>query len=144
MRQQRPLKMDAYGITFDEYKELYHFCQQYETKKRRLADMLTIRGSSPEIVTLSDKSGCVMPHGKGGTSDLVMDTVVRREGLFRDIRMIEQAAIEADPELYQHIIKAVTTRDSMARLSPPCGDRQFRAARRRFFYILWQKKIGVS
>lgn len=137
---QRPLKMDLYGITFDEYKELYHFCQQYNDKKQRLADMLTVRSSCPKVEIAPDGSSCVMPHGKGQTSDPVMDMVIRRERLFQDVKMIEQAAIKADGELYQYILRSVTTKDSMAVIDPPCGKDQFLAARRRFFFALWQAR----
>ena len=87
---QRPLKMDAYGISYDEYKELYHFCQQYNDKRRKLADMITVRGSSPRVEVAHDGSACVMPHGKGSTSDPVLDMVIRRDALLRRLQLRPQ------------------------------------------------------
>ncbi len=127
----RPLKMDDWGISFDAYKELYHFCQQYSEKKREAADLLN---------PFAQSDG--MPHGKGGVSDPVSRAAIRREQLLRDVAMIEQAAIGADAQLYSYILRAVTTKDGMRSISPPCGERQFRAARRRFFHLLWQMKNG--
>lgn len=46
---QRPMKMDAWGISFDAYKELYHFCQQYGEKKRRADEFLTLPGSALRV-----------------------------------------------------------------------------------------------
>ena len=33
----RPIKLDSWGITWEEYKELQYFCLQYEQKKRENA-----------------------------------------------------------------------------------------------------------
>lgn len=123
--------MDDWGISFDAYKELYHFCQQYGEKRRAAADLLKPSAQS---------GGDGMPHGKGGVSDPVSRAAIRREQLLGDVKMIEQAAIAADAELYPYILHAVTTKDGMRSIRPPCGERQFRAARRRFFYLLWQMK----
>jgi hypothetical protein len=30
----RPIKLDEWGISWEEYKELTYFCLQYEQKKR--------------------------------------------------------------------------------------------------------------
>jgi hypothetical protein len=129
----RPLKMDDWGISFDAYKELYHFCQQYNDKKREAESLL---------MQSTQSGGEGLPHGKGGVSDPVSRAAIRREVLLRDVAMIEQAAIGADAQLYPYILRAVTTKDGMRSISPPCGERQFRAARRRFFYLLWQMKNG--
>lgn len=139
---QRPLKMDDWGISFDAYKELYHFCQQYREKKQEAEDLLTPPPGWQEVAALPDESGCILPRGQGGVSDPVSRAAIRREQLLRDVAMIEQAAIGADPTLYSYILRAVTTKDGMRTIRPPCGDRQFRAARRRFFYLLWQMKNG--
>ncbi len=127
------MKMDDWGISFDAYKELYHFCQQYGEKKREAADLLNPSAQS---------GGDGMPHGQSGVSDPVSRAAIRREQLLRDVAMIEQAAIGADAQLYGYILRAVTTKDGMRSINPPCGERQFRAARRRFFYLLWQMKNG--
>lgn len=147
----RPLNMDAYGISYDAYMELLHFCRQYREKKVELDGMIGISSSLPRpqpyTVTrekngkvIKETWGCVTPHGQGVTSDPVFDTVVRREKLQRELHQIEQSAIEAAPEMYQYLLRAVTTRDGYQEVRPPCGPNQFADLRRRFFYILWQKR----
>jgi hypothetical protein len=140
---QRPLKMDAWGISFDAYKELYHFCQQYSEKKRRADDLLTLPGSALRVERMpGSDEGCIMPRG-GGVSDPVVEVAMRREALLADCKMIEQAAIEADGELYPYILRAVTTRDGARAVRAPCGERYFRNVRKKFFYLLWCKRENV-
>lgn len=149
----RPLNMDAYGISYNAYMELYHLCQQYREKQRELEGMLTIRGSMPTPIkyskTIKDKRsgnerveewGCVQPRGSGQTSDPVFDAVIRREKLQGELRQIEQSAIEASPDLYQYLLRAVTTKDGYRAIRPPCGYHQFAEIRRKFFYILWEMR----
>lgn len=153
----RPLNMDAYGISYNAYMQLYHFCQQYHEKQLELEGMIGIASSMPRaqpytvIREKKDKAtnetkitketwGCVTPHGKGQTSDPVSDAVIRREKLRDELRQIEQSAIEAAPDMYQELLRAVTTRDGYRKINPPCGPNQFAGLRRRFFYILWQKR----
>ncbi|WP_243157991.1 hypothetical protein [Aminipila terrae] len=59
--------------------------------------------------------------------------------------IIEQTAIEADPELYSWILKAVTTERVTynylkMNLNMPCGRKMY-YDRRRFFYWLLSHKI---
>ena len=43
----RPIKLDDWGISWEEYKELTYFCLQYDAKKRDAAALLTLRLSTP-------------------------------------------------------------------------------------------------
>ena len=43
----RPLKLDEWDISWEEYKELTYFALQYERKKRDAAALLTIKLSTP-------------------------------------------------------------------------------------------------
>ena len=166
----RPINLDEWGISWEEYKELTYFCLQYEQKKRDAAALLTIRISTPtpekyytmRKVVLSNGQekklkvlhGVYMPHGSGQISDPVAATAAKRDRLLRDVRMIEQAAQEAviDPETGQrsidpqYIIRAVTTRDgtrkTLAAMRVPLGERQFYGIRRRFFWVLREMKNG--
>ena len=152
----RPIKLDAWGISWEEYKELVYFCLQYERKKRDAAALLTIRISSPtpEIYHKGGKEfGTFLPHGSGRTSDPVAATAAKRERLLRDVRMIEQAAqaaaVLADGHsIYAALLEAVTTRGgvqaAMADPSqrPPCGKNEFYAARRKFYWILREMRNG--
>ena len=53
--------------------------------------------------------------------------------------MIEQTAIEADPNLYTWILKSVTEGIPYENMDVPAGRRQFYEARRYFFCLLAQK-----
>lgn len=168
MASTRPIKLDAWGITWEEYKELTYFCLQYEHKKREAAALLTLKLSTPvpEIyhttrrITLTDGTektvkvtrGTFMPHGSGHVSDPVAATAAKRDRLLRDVRMIEQAAHEAVKEdgeiFYQPLLRAVTTRGGVQAVfanpdfKPPRGKNPFYDMRRKFFWILREMKNG--
>lgn len=156
----RPIKLDAWGISWEEYKELTYFCLQYEQKKRDAAALLTIKLSTP-VPAVYHKAGkeygTFLPHGSGRTSDPVAATAAKRDRVLRDVRMIEQAASgasEAARDAYswtidpRYIIKAVTQRSGVQALyanpdtRPPMGERQFYTVRRMFFWILHEMKNG--
>jgi len=147
----RPIKLDAWGISWEEYKELTYFCLQYDAKKREAAALLTIRLSTPTPATYhkgGKEYGTFMPRGNH-ISDPVAATTAKRERLLNDVRIIEQAAIAAvhdsglDP---QYLLRAVTTRDgtrkTLASMGVPMGERQFYALRRKFFWVLREMKNG--
>ena len=165
----RPIKLDAWNITWEEYKELTYFCLQYEHKKSEAAALLTIKISTPvpemyytkRIVTLNNGQekavrvahGLYMPHGSGQISDPVAATAAKRERLLRDVRMIEQAAREAGKlkdgyNVYSALLRAVTTRSGVQAvyantdIRPPCSEKEFYAIRRKFFWILREMKNG--
>lgn len=155
----RPIKLDDWGISWEEYKELTYFCLQYEQKKREAAALLTIKLSTPTPATYhkgGKEYGTFLPRG-GQTSDPVAATAAKRDRLLKDIRMIEQAArgaTEAARDAYQwtidprYIIRAVTRRSGVQALyadpdtRPPMGERQFYTVRRIFFWILHEMKNG--
>ena len=60
--------------------------------------------------------------------------------LEKDIEAIEQCAVAADPEIYQYIIKSVTEGVKYEFLKVPASRKKFYRARRKFFYLLDQKK----
>lgn len=127
-----PLKMDEYEIPNYEYLELLNFCRQYPEKKRKLATM--IRAGSGMIDCQS--------HGSENTSP-VETAAFRRELLLADVQMIEQATVEADRDLHFCILRNVAYKQRYEELKPPCGRRQFYQVRRRFFWILRNKKREV-
>lgn len=159
----RPLRLDDWGISWEEYKELTYFCLQYEQKKRDAAALLTLRLSTPAPVTYhkmignrSVEFGEFLPRGNR-TGDPTAATAAKRDRLMTDIRMIEQAAsgaAEAAKSAYdwaidpRYIIMAVTTRSGVQALyanpktRPPLGERQFYLVRRIFYWILHEMKNG--
>lgn len=130
--------MQDWGISFDEYRELYYFCLQYARKRSEANALLTLRVSTPPPAIGPDGTGVFLPKGSGGTSDPVAAVASKRERLLRDVNLIDQAAKLAGDDLAPYIIRAVTNRDGVNRviMDCPCGRRQFYAMRRRFFYIL--------
>lgn len=134
--------MDGFGLTREEYMELYWLCKQYPDKKQKLSYLLN-PSESTGIVEAHDEHGkligVAMPHGSG-TTDKTLTAVIKREGLLKDCEVIEQAAIEAWPEGYQDILRNVALGESFERIEPECGRVQFLNRRRKFFYILWQKR----
>ena len=168
MPSNRPIKLDEWGISWEEYKELTYFCLQYNQKKREAAALLTIKISTPvpdvyyterKVVLLSGqektikvKHGTFQPHGSGQTSDPTVATAAKRDRLLRDVRMIEQAARaaceDAGEGMYPALLKAVTTRSGVQAVyanpdtRPPRGEKQFYLLRRKFFWILREMKCG--
>lgn len=119
------VRLKEYGIDRDLYLELKYFCRQYRRKVSELSGMADLRASA--------LTG--MPRS-GGQSDPTARAVERRERLREDTRAIEQAAIQADAELYPYILRNVTDGVSFEVLRCPCGINQFYLARRKFFWVL--------
>ena len=149
----RPIKLDKWGISWEEYKELSYFCLQYQRKKQEADDLLTMRISTPPPVIYhhnGEELGTFLPHGQGQTSDPVAAAANRREKLLDDVRMIERAAIMAagSDGMAVHLLRAVTTRDGVRKTrtyaQTPIGERQFFEMRRRFFYVLRGLKNGEA
>lgn len=163
----RIVKVDSWGVTWEEYKELSYFCLQYDRKKKEAAALLTIRISTPEPevyytqrkITLADgrehtmriRHGVYQPRGSGQTSDPVAATAAKRDRLLRDVRMIEQAAQEAvrNTDLKAvYMVKAVTQRGGISALykdisnGPLVSEREFKKLRRKFFWILREMRNG--
>lgn len=152
----RPIKLDSWGISWEEYKELVYFCLQYEQKKRDAAALLTLRLSTPTPAIYhkgGKEYGTFLPRGGGQVSDPVAATAAKRDRVLRDVRMIEQAARAAcemlgNMTLYPPLLRAVTTRSGVQAVfanpdtKPTCGERQFYTARRVFFWVLREMRNG--
>lgn len=148
----RPIKLDKWGISWEEYRELVYFCLQYQQKKRRAEALLTIPSTTATPATYhvgGQEYGAFLPHG-GGIGDPVAATAARREKYLRDVGLIESAARaacrEAGEGVYPVLLRAVTTRDGvrkvLASAHPPIGERQFYALRRKFFWLLREMRSG--
>ena len=169
MASTRPIKLDDWGISWEEYKELSYFCLQYEQKKREAAALLTLRISTPapeiyftehKVMGPNGKERIVkvphatfMPRGGNRTSDPTAAAAAKRERLLHDVRMIEQAALAASVLddghcIYGMLLRAVTTRSGVQAAManedtrPPCGKNEFYAARRKFYWILREMRNG--
>lgn len=135
MSNRRYLKLGDYGISAKRYKELCGFCEQYP----EWVDELRYKTN-----TLKSREVTNMPFVQGDGKDTER-LVIRRIELKKKCELIEQAAKEADPQLYEYIIKSVCyetpywyLRDIMGM---PENRTDFMAKRRTFFYLLNLKKM---
>jgi hypothetical protein len=115
----RDVNWDDYQISKNRYKELKAFCMQYNEKKSKIKSM--------------QQSIMKNPAQNSQESALYV----------RDIRMIEEAAVRANPEIWRYIIKSVTQNlpyeyieydEEQGRI--PMGKTDFNANRRYFYHIL--------
>ena len=122
---------NPYWIGKHRYYELKHFCLQYPIWKKAYAalDGLSKRPQDLEVFVTSD------PTARCAESRL----------FFADrMEMVEQAAIDASPDLYPYILRAVTEGLSYNSLKMqydiPCCREVYYDCYRRFFGLLSRKR----
>lgn len=125
----RNMKLSDYNISRAKYNELKYFCIQYAEKKQKLESAYGLRA------TVNDG----MPKGNL-SGDTTAQEAVRNVMLQEDLRLIEETAKKAAPEIYKWILKNVTEGTPYEWLDVPVGRRQFYEHRRYFFYLLAQKR----
>ena len=114
-----------YYISKHRFLELKHFCLQY-----------------PEWKTEINKINWFGSPGDGRSYDVskpVERLVIRRDKLLNYMRMVEQAAIEADGDIFEWILKGVTIGQSYSDLRTagiPCSKDYYYERYRRFFWHL--------
>ena len=122
---------NKYHIDKHRHYELKHFCLQYPTWKRTYSE-------------IDDFNVTVASIDKMPSSNIPGDPTSRRaitkSSLAERIEMIERVAKEADIQLYDYILKAVTEGLSYtylkSRLDIPCGKDMYYDRYRRFFWLL--------
>lgn len=131
----RPINEKKYEISKHRFLELYHYCLQYPEWIKELKGIQdTVKGISYDGVKVSG----------GGHTNVTENLAIRREKLRQKCEVIEQTAIEADPDIYQWILEGVTTEYATYRYLKdakgiPCGQTMYYNRRRKFFWILSQK-----
>lgn len=133
----RPLNHSKYGISKNRFKELYYWCLQYNEWK----DELKYKTDTVGAMEITD-----MPvyHSNG---DATQNLAMRRAQLEQNCKLIEQAAIDADPDIYQYLLKAVTDDNVTWRylemiMGIPCSRNTYYSRRRKFYWLLSQRKIS--
>ena len=123
---------NKYYINKHRHYELKHFCLQYPEWKKTYIELDgygTGTNLDEDVVYRSN-----IP------SDMTNRYVERRLDCLEKMKMVEQAAIEADPDLYPYILKAVTEELSFTylktKMNIPCGKDMYYDRFRRFFWIL--------
>lgn len=123
---------NKYYIDKHRYYELKHFCLQYKEWKKAYE----LCNDSIIFTTSLDNSS----FGANTPSDLTAKYAIRQAEYASKIRMIEQAAMEADEFLYRYILKAVTEGLAYTYLKTsmdiPCGKDMYYDRYRRFFWLL--------
>lgn len=133
----RPLNYGKYGISKNRFLELYYWCLQYGEWK----DELQYRTD-----TLRSREITGMPANYS-MEDPTQQLAVRRAMLEQKCRLIEQTAIEADPDIYQYLLKAVTEEDVTyqylkSMMDIPCGKDMYYERRRKFYWLLDKRKFS--
>lgn len=124
-------KKNPYWIDKHRYYELKHFCMQYPLWKKTYVS-LGYRNSHRNTIELSRSPNYV--------SNPTEKISVLRASIMEKIKMVENAAIEADRELGQYIIYGVTEGISYdtikARYNIPCCKDIYYEKYRKFFWVL--------
>ena len=89
---------NKYWISKHRYYELKHFCLQYLDWKRSYAGIDNLSVSNSNLDKISSNS----------ISDLTSKCAIAKAEYSKKMDMIENAAKEADPYLWNYILKAVT------------------------------------
>ncbi|GLB33071.1 hypothetical protein LAD12857_49940 [Lacrimispora amygdalina] len=131
----RPLNHSKYGISKNRFWELYYWCLQYGEWK----DELKYKTDTVGAMEITD-----MPTSRN-TGDATQQLAIRRTMLEQNCRLIEQTAIEADPDIYQYLLKAVTEEDVTFRylkliMEIPCGKDMYYDRRRKFYWLLDKRR----
>lgn len=124
-------KKNKYWISKHRHYELKHFCLQYPEWKRACA-IRNGRSATLSTITASLTNHNYLYSPISNNSTLSNYTEL--------IELIEQTAIEADPYLYEYILKAVTEGRSFTYLKAvmgiPCGKDMYYDRYRKFFWLL--------
>lgn len=130
----RSLNKEKYNISRHKFAEVYHFCMQYNEWK----DELKYKTDAVRSIEITD-----MPvyHSNG---DSTADLACRRAELCRKCELVEQTALEADGDIYQYILKAVTNEGISFNylkmiMNIPCGKKMYYDRRRKFYWLMSSK-----
>lgn len=130
----RNTSLKKYNISAHRFSELYHHCLQYNEWK----DELRYKCDTVHSVEVT---GMPTSHGN---SDATQELAMRRAELSQKCELIEKTAMEADAEICQYILKAVTNEGitynylkSVCNI--PCGKDMYYDRRRKFYWLLSQK-----
>ena len=123
---------NKYYIDKHRYYELKHFCLQYKEWKKAY-DLC-----NDSIIFTTNINNSF--SGANVPSDLTAKYAMKKAEYAERIKMVEQAAKEADEYLYEYILKAVTEGLSYpylkTKLDIPCGRDMYYDRYRKFFWIL--------
>lgn len=126
---------NKYWIDKHRYYELKHFCLQYKSLKKSY-EAFNELGLTTMHIDRFPKSNI--------PADLTAIYAIKKAEYGAKIKLIENAAVEADKDLYVYILKAVTEGLSYnylkSRLEIPCSRDTYYDRYRRFFWILSESR----
>ena len=122
---------NKYWISKHRYYELKHFCLQYPEWKKVYSELCDENLPLSMIDTIP-------------IDNFPSDPAIQRallKGYYSErIKLIEKTALEADPCLYDYIVKGVTEERSYTYLNTvmeiPCGKDMYYDRYRKFFWLL--------
>lgn len=122
---------NKYWIDKHRHYELKHFCLQYPLWRKAYAEYRAL--SMPSSAAIKTPSG-------NTPADPVSKHVVMRDYYYNKIKLVENVAIQADPELCRYILLGVTEAASYTylktKMSIPCGKDMYYDRYRKFFWLL--------
>lgn len=120
---------NRYWIDKHRHYELKHFCLQYPEWKKAYRSSTSISSSVPDNQPKGDFHG-----------DPTASQAIRRARYSERIELIERVASEADRDLHNYILKAVTEGLSYTylrtKMNIPCGRDLYYDRYRKFFWLL--------
>lgn len=130
----KPLSERKWGITKHAFYQAYHFAMRYNEFK----DILKYKTD-----TVGSQEMDSMPRGNGIGNATQSLAIVRQQAV-KNCEMIEKTAIEADADIYQYILKAVTEEGVTFKylktvMDMPCEKDMFYDRRRKFYFLLSKK-----
>lgn len=121
-------KKNDYYISKHRYYELKHFCLQYNEWKMAYVSYDSVARGSFVLGYNTD------------VTDLVAKCVEEREYYFKNMELVEQAALATEPCFYKYILKAVTEdlpyEYFRTQMDIPCCRDVYYRLYRKFFWIL--------
>ena len=132
----RTLNKEKYNISKHRFAEVYHFCMQYNEWQ----DELKYKIDTVKSVEITDMP---LTHSNGDSTSRL---ACRRAELNRKCELVEQTAIEAAPEFYNYLLKAVTNEGITFNylksvMVIPCGRDMYYDRRRKFYWLMSKKLV---
>ena len=128
---QKRLNLKKYGITAHRERELINFCRQYPDWVEQLENGPRRR---------SDYCLPSFLRSKNRISDPTAREAIIREALLKKCRLVEQAAIAINSELYEKIIFKSCYGLAFAEINPGCRREEFEKMEDAFFCALDELK----
>ena len=122
-------KKNPYYVNVYRYKELIYFCRQYPTWEKAVIGLSNLYAKPAEL-------GMLIQTTQGSTN--IVERCAITIAFFKTkMEIVEKAAKETDPELYQYLLKGVTQGLSYDKLGyvPCCRDTYYDRYRKFFYYL---------